>query len=75
MKGRDSTLWKAIEAGRLPDLEGEVRRDHAIGASANAVGAEILACHVVSVQPGEEPARLRFIAGIGFRLLTICDGS
>ena len=33
------------EAGRLPDLERELGRDHAIGAAANAVGAEILAHH------------------------------
>ena len=31
---------------RLPDLERQLRRDHAVGAAANAVGAEILANHV-----------------------------
>jgi hypothetical protein len=31
------------QAGRLSDLERQFRRDHAVGAAANAVGAEILA--------------------------------
>ena len=34
------------QAGRLPDLQRQFRRDHAVGAAANAVGAEILANHV-----------------------------
>ena len=33
------------EAGRLPDLQGEFRRDDAVGAAADAVGAEMLARH------------------------------
>ncbi len=33
------------EPGRLPDLQRQFRRDHAVGAAANAVGAEILANH------------------------------
>ena len=34
------------QPGRLPDLERQLRRDHAIGAAANAVGAEIFTNHV-----------------------------
>ena len=34
------------QAGRLPDAQREFRRDHAVGAAANAVGAEIFARHV-----------------------------
>ena len=33
------------KAGRLSDLERQLRRDHAVGAAANAVGTEILANH------------------------------
>ena len=33
------------EAGGLPDLERKLRRDHAVGAAADAVGAEIFASH------------------------------
>ena len=33
------------EPDRLPDLQGEIGRDHAIGAAANAVRSEVLASH------------------------------
>src|SRR5271166_4520419 len=35
------------EPGRLPDLESELRRDHAVRAAANTVGTEVFTNHVV----------------------------
>ena len=41
------------EAGGLADLERELRRDHAVGAAANAVGTEIFASHALEIpSPG-----------------------
>ena len=50
------------QAGRLADLERQLRRDQTVGAAANAVGAEIFATHVspsiARVSP-LSPARIR----------------
>ena len=43
------------QAGRLPDLERELRRDQAIGAAPNPVGTEIFAAHVT---PSDDPGFL-----------------
>jgi hypothetical protein len=39
------------EARGLPHLQGQFRRDDAVGAAANSVGAEVLACHFGTVMP------------------------
>src|SRR4029077_14917859 len=44
---------------RLPDLEGKLRRDHAVGAAANPIGTKILTTHDVPPPrrpPGYTPA-------------------
>ena len=47
------------EAGRLTDLERQFRRDRAIGATANAVGAEVLADHMTLAADLPATARCR----------------
>ena len=50
------------DAGGLADLQGEVGRDHAIGAPADAVGAEISAAHVVfRSRRARRQGRARFV--------------
>ena len=53
------------EARRLADLQRELRRDHAIGAAANAVGAEILASHLVRSRRRPAAWKGRFIEDAG----------
>ena len=53
------------EAGRLADLERQFRRDHAVGAAANAVGAEILANH--NRGPHRLPLRAAILTSSGSR--------
>ena len=52
------------EARRLPHLQGQFRRDDAVGAAADSVGAEMLACHadpavVVAIEVVTDLVRIR----------------